>query len=125
MPTTWTPERINQLLLLVIKVHYQGTPDYKFIAAQLGVTAEAARLQFSSLRRNFTLPQSGTVQPAEPKPRTAKRKSKVKEDSDEDINPGGKRLKRERKGQTKTTCEEIVKVEDDLSVTPPKAEDEE
>lgn len=124
MPTTWTAERINQLLLLIIKKHIQGTPDYQFLGAQLGVTAEAARLQFGSLRRNFTLPQPGTVQPLEPKSKPRKRKSKATDESDED-KKNGKRQKGKRKSQNKTTTPGNAECEDDGNTTLTKGEDEE
>jgi len=51
MSQKWTPERINQLLLLVIRRHYTGTPDYKYLAEQLGVTKNAVKIKFDVLRR--------------------------------------------------------------------------
>ena len=48
---TWTPERNNELLLLVIRKHFSGTPDYDWIAEQMGGTRESVRQQFGILKR--------------------------------------------------------------------------
>jgi len=96
MRNSWTAERNVQLLLLIIKFQGQGSPDYNFIGAQLGVTASAASQQFGILRKNFALPQSGPVEEVQPKPR-AKRNSKVKDESAAD--DGVKRRKKPRRGQ--------------------------
>ena len=113
MPTSWTPERNVQLLLLIIKFQGNGSPNFNFIGAQLGVTASAASQQFGILRKNFALPQSGPVQQVQPKPR-AKRNSKVKEESDDKV----RRQKRQRTGQMEAIVNGNVKFEHAVNVEP-------
>ena len=85
MSNAWTAERVNQLLLLVIKRHFTGTPDYKYLAEHLGSTPDAVRVKFNTLRRdvggnNVTIVGIPTPPSSPPKKRKAK---EIKEESEE------------------------------------------
>lgn len=83
----WTPDRINQLLLLVIKRHYSGTPDYDYLAAQLGVTRKAVRLKFQNLRRTEAAEGAALHPQASPGKRKAKsqKQREIKSESTTDV----------------------------------------
>ena len=51
--SAWTPERVNKLLLLIIQRHVTGTPDYHYLAAELGCTYDAVRLRWGFIRREL------------------------------------------------------------------------
>lgn len=103
----WTPDRINQLLLLVIKRHYSGTPDYDYLAAQLGVTREAVRLKFQNLRRTEAAEGAALHPQASPGKRKAK-SQKQREIKSESTMDGGIEVKREngKKAKTEEAAEE-------------------
>lgn len=99
MSKPWTNEKINQMLLIIIKRHYSGSPDFEYVAAQLGVTKDAARIKFNSLRRGFAIPEGNGLRtpPSSPvkKRKVKEMKAKGSDDGEEEVGFGvtGKRTK--------------------------------
>lgn len=61
--SAWTPERVNKLLLLIIQRHVTGTPDYHYLAAELGCTYDAVRCRWGSIRRELGIAPNGATPP--------------------------------------------------------------
>ena len=102
MPQAWTPERVNHLLLLVIDRHLKETPDYEFIAAQLGITVIAARIKFNVMRREFAaeMKQSTGGIPTPPSSPSRKRKASCKTESESESQGDHWDVKKETSART-------------------------
>ena len=99
MSKTWTDEKITRMLLIIIKRHHSGTPDFEYVAAQLSVTKDAARIKYNAMRREVSIPDAaeGLATP----PSSPPRKRKVKDTQAADLikgeDDGGERIvKREK-----------------------------
>jgi hypothetical protein len=99
MSKTWTDEKITRMLLIIIKRHYSGTPDFEYVAAQLGVTKDAVRIRFNAMRREVSIPDiaDGLATPPSSPPRKRKVKGVQAADLLKGENDGGERIvKREK-----------------------------
>jgi hypothetical protein len=89
------------------------TPDYEFIAAQLGVTVIAARIKFNVMRREFAaeMKQHPGGIPTPPSSPSRKRKANCKTESEmsgSEANNWGKRdVKKEPSARTAKAGERI------------------
>jgi hypothetical protein len=72
MSKQWTTERVNKLLHLVIQKHVTGTPDYKYLAAELGCTYEAVRQKWAIIRRELVGNNGNPTPPTTPQKRKPK-----------------------------------------------------
>jgi hypothetical protein len=87
MSKQWTTERVNKLLHLVIQKHVTGTPDYNYLAAELGCTYDAVRQKWGAIRRelNTTSGNGGNpTPPATPQKRKPKGTLAAKADGGKD-----------------------------------------
>jgi hypothetical protein len=75
MATSWTTDKIIQLLLLVIDEKVQGTPNYERMGQFFGVSRDAVKQKYNILKRDFhaTAIQAGNPTP----PTTPSRKRKA------------------------------------------------
>lgn len=70
------------MLLIIVKRHCQGTPDFEYVAAQIGVTKDAARIKFNNMRREMSIPDgNGLATPPSSPPRKRKAKERPVVDS--------------------------------------------
>jgi hypothetical protein len=102
MSKTWTDEKITRMLLIIIKRHYSGTPDFEYVAAQLGVTKDAVRIRFNAMRREVSIPDiaEGLATPPSSPPRKRKAKDLQAADLIKEEDDGGERIvKREKTGR--------------------------
>ena len=86
------------MLLIIIKRHLTGTPDYDYVASQLGITKDAARIKFNLLKREFSIADvedKGLVTP--PGSPVKGRKRKMGTEGKEDDGGEKRVVKRERK----------------------------
>ena len=86
------------MLLIIIKRHLTGTPDYDYVASQLGITKDAARIKFNLLKREFSIADvedKGLVTP--PGSPVKGRKRKMGAGGKEDDGGEKRVVKRERK----------------------------
>ena len=74
MSKQWTTERVNKLLHLVIQKHVTGTPDYNYLAAELGCTYEAVRKRWAMIRRDLDKNNGNPTPPTTPQKRKPKKK---------------------------------------------------
>jgi len=91
------------MLLIIIKRHLTGTPDYDYVAPQLGITKDVARIKFNLLKREFSIPDSedkGLVTPPGSPVKGRKRKMGAG-GKDEDGGEEKRVVKRERKDTRK------------------------
>lgn len=53
MPVVWNSENTTKLLLMVIKNHFSGSPDYDRLAREWGseVSSASLKIQFCKMRR--------------------------------------------------------------------------
>ena len=75
MSKQWTTERVNKLLHLVIQRHVTGTPDYNYLAAELGCTYDAVRQKWAIIRRELVGNNDNPTPRATPQKRKPKAKS--------------------------------------------------
>jgi hypothetical protein len=60
--SAWTAERTIKFLLLIIQ-RQVTTPDYNYLAAELGSTYESVRYRWGIIRREFGIPVKGGIPP--------------------------------------------------------------
>jgi hypothetical protein len=88
MSKQWTTERVNKLLHLIIQKHVTGTPDYNYLAAELGCTYQAVRQKWAIIRRELdtisTTNNGNPTPPATPQKRKANRTQGVKGEGGKD-----------------------------------------
>lgn len=105
MSFNWNAEQVNKLLSLIIFTqHPKGTPDYDFLAEQLGATRESVRQKFNKLRREFDAKEHTAVGAKEPIPKK-RTKKEAKEEFDEDEIEDKKPAKKSRLGKGATKAE--------------------
>lgn len=104
-PNAWTAERINDMLLLIINHHITGTPDYDWVASQMGVSRDVIRVKFNLLRREGSGSNIGTKvsAPSSPSKSPKKRKSGVKSEENMAANASNEwvqhEVRKEKKGK--------------------------
>jgi hypothetical protein len=70
MATSWTTEKIIQLLLLVVDEKVQGPPNYERMGQFFGVSRDAVKQKYNNLKKDFhaTVIQTAAIQTGNPTP---------------------------------------------------------
>lgn len=122
MSKTWTNEKLLQMLLIIIKRHYSGTPDFEYVAGQLGVTKDAARVKFNLMKREFAIPGAEGLQTPPSSPgKKRKAKGMKMEDKEAESEESGeeKPIKRPRsvRGAAVKAIGKLENIEEDEFLT--------